>query len=194
MNFIFAQDASGCQQNSFQQPRGLSRRLTLWGSKLQSLWMAVLVLSVSNAAQAHSLSTSYGQLKTKTAQMTGPVLQLQLALSDLQLTLGWSTQRDLTWTMVKNQQPQILAYLQQQLVLHDSKRQSLACSWQSVESDWQLKQIQQQYYLQLSLQSNCPSAAWLHYRLFTQIHEHKALLQTPNGEQVLAEATPWLAL
>lgn len=153
-----------------------------------------VVLGLSNAAQAHSLSTSYGQLETKTAQMNGPVLQLQLALSDLQLTLGWSTQRDLTWAMVKDQQPQILAYLQQQLVLHDSKRQSLACSWQSADTDWQLKQIQQQYYLQLSLQSHCPTAAWLHYRLFTQIHEHKALLQTPHGEQILAEATPWLAL
>jgi hypothetical protein len=165
-------------------------------SMLQSRLTAVLavVLGLSTTAHAHSLSTSYGQLATKTAQTTGPVLQLQVALSDLQLTLGWSTQRDLTWTMVKNQHPQILAYVQQQLVLHDSKHQPLACSWQSAEADWQLKQIQQQYYLQLSLKSDCPSAAWLHYRLFTQIHEHKALLQTPNGEQVLAEATPWLAL
>jgi hypothetical protein len=96
--------------------------------------------------------------------------------------------------MVKNQYPHILAYLQQQLVLHDAKRQPLACGWQSEFAAWKLTQIQQQYYLQLPIYSNCPTASWLHYQLLMQLHEHKMLMQTPHGEQILAEANPWLAL
>jgi hypothetical protein len=163
-------------------------------------WPLTLALAAtlvfSSTAHSHSLSTSYGELEPRKAktQMPSLIFNLKLALSDLQLALGWSTQRDLTWTMVKKQQPQILAYLQQQLVLHDQQRQPLACSWQSDAAAWQLTKIQQQYYLQVQLSSHCPSANWLHYQLFMQLHEHKALVQTPQGERILAEATPWLAL
>ncbi len=193
MNVLFCQRYRGSPQQLSHRKPALRPWLAFFGYKLLPRWMSALLLCCSSAAlHAHSLSTSYGQLEAKTA--SGQVFQLQLALSDLQLVLGWSTQRDLTWSMVKNQRPQILAYLQQQLTLHDQQRQPLSCAWQSDETAWQLKQIQQQYYVQLSLQSHCPAAAWLEYRLFMQLHEHKALLQTPKGEQILAEATPWLAL
>jgi hypothetical protein len=68
-------------QHSMQRRSHFSRDWNM----LQPRFTAVLavVLGLSSTAQAHSLSTSYGQLETKTAQMTGPVLQLQLALSDL---------------------------------------------------------------------------------------------------------------
>jgi len=138
--------------------------------------------------QSHSLSTSFGELQH------GPKLILQLALSDLQLALNWPTQRDLTWSMVKSQHKQIQNYLQQHLLTHDASRQPLACVWQFDPSNWQLTRIQQQYYLQLTMQTDCADSQWLHYRLFTELHEHKALIQTSQGEQVLAEEHPWLAL
>lgn len=162
--------------------------VTAWS--LRSLSAGVAIALTLSTVQAHSLSTSYAKIPIQGQ----PTIQLQLALNDLQLALQWSTQRDLTWSMVKTQFPQILAHLQQQLVLHNDQRQPLACVWQSDTSAWKLAQIQQQYYLQLPLTSDCPKASWLHYQLFMQLHDHKALINTPLGESILDEATPWLAL
>ncbi len=73
-------------QQIMQHSSHFSRGWNMQQPRLTAVLAAVLVLS--STAHAHSLSTSYGQLETKTAHMTGPVLQLQLALSDLQLTLA----------------------------------------------------------------------------------------------------------
>jgi len=142
----------------------------------------------SMPAQAHSFSTSFGELQP------GPKLKLQLALSDLQFALNWPTQRDLTWAMVKSQHQEIHNYLQQNLLIHDASRQPLACDWQSEPIDWQLIRLQQQYYLQLTLQTECANSRWLNYQLFSQLHEHKALIQTSEGEEVLGGIDTWLAL
>ncbi len=142
----------------------------------------------SMPTQSHSLSTGFGELQP------GLSLTLQLALSDLQLALQWPTHRDLTWSMVKSQHQPIQHYLQQRLLNYDAARQPLACVWQSDPTQWQLTLIQQQYYLQLNLKTDCQHSRWLHYQLFSELHEHKALIKTPQGEQVLSEANPWLAL
>lgn len=173
--------------NNEVQPADVSQPAT---TGLCRLVAGVAIALTLSTAQAHSLSTSYAQIQTAGQ----PEIQLQLALHDLQLALQWSTQRNLTWSMVKTQFPQILAHLQQQLVLHNDQRQPLACAWESDTSAWKLTQIQQQYYLQLPLKSDCPQASWLHYQLFMQLHEHKALISTPQGESILDDATPWLAL
>lgn len=167
----------------------------IYQPKLQAivLWLIVgLTFAVNfiTTARAHSLSTSYAEFQTANQ----PKLKLQLALQDLQLALNWSSQRDVTWSMLKKQFPQILTYLQQQLVLHNRQRQPLPCVWLSDLSQWSLTQIQQQYYLQLTLTSDCSEVGWLHYQLFMQLHEHKALVTTAQGESILEQATPWLAL
>lgn len=146
------------------------------------------ILFSSLPVHSHSLSTSFAELKS------GPSLVLKVAILDLQLVLNWSTHRDLTWSSVKNQHQQIQNYLQQHLILHDKSRKPQTCVWSFDVNNWQLVTVDQQYYLQLGMKTECKDSHWLHYQLFTELHEHKALFQTSLGERIVSKDSPWLEI
>lgn len=151
-------------------------------------WLAIINLCISCVVSAHSASTAFMQVQTTA---TGLSAHLDLSIADLQQALNWPVDQDIRWSDILKQQAGVISYLQQHLYLQDSQHNR--CILQTDVSAWTAVEKNQSYYLRLPLFSPCDAQqSTLNYRLFSELHDHKLLVNWQQKQQIISPQNPQL--
>ncbi len=152
-------------------------------------WFAVICLCLSCSVFAHSLSTAFMQLQNTEAGLSAT---LELSIVDLQQALNWPADQDIRWSDIKKIRHKSSAICSNICIYKQATRQlcigdrcaSMDCSGKS-----------QTYYLSLPLFSTCDTQqSSLHYQLFSELHDHKLLVNWQDKQWVISQQSPALNL
>ena len=153
-------------------------------------WFAVICLCLSCSVFAHSLSTAFMQLQNTEAGLSAT---LELSIVDLQQASNWPADQDIRWSDIKKNKAQIISYMQQHL--HIQNKQQGNCVLETDAQAWTAVEKSQTYYLSLPLFSTCDTQqSSLHYQLFSELHDHKLLVNWQDKQWVISQQSPALNL
>lgn len=153
-------------------------------------WLAVISLCFSCCVSAHSLSTAFMQLQPDAKGLSAT---LELSIVDLQQVLNWPADQDVRWSDIQKHKANITSYLHQHMYLQDA--QNNRCIFETDASAWTAVEKNQSYYLSLPLFSGCNTEqSTLHYQLFSELHDHKLLVNWQQKQWVISQQRPQLNL